>query len=157
MINQQALGEPAAEIVGTDVPKIVITSRLSRSVGAFFDDRSDAVVGEIDERVGGIKIFTSVIAMEIALDVGRQIGIAWFAAVTGGIFAIGHPQAIVLAVISSPDVVWTDLWNLERAQPHIAAELTDEIVAGGGRGATHVIEFVVGQPHIILVAFGGGV
>lgn len=69
---------------------IGIAGRVGSAVGAVFDDRSDAPIGEIDERVGVVDALTGVIVMEIVFDVGRQVSVAWFAPTSSCILAAGN-------------------------------------------------------------------
>jgi hypothetical protein len=49
LVDEQSLGEASAEIVGTDVPEILVASLLGRPLGRAFDHVPDSTLGEIDE------------------------------------------------------------------------------------------------------------
>jgi hypothetical protein len=80
--------------------------------------------------------------------VDGRVDIAWFAAGTGRI-RIRETRRRYCSP-SALDVHGRS-WDLERPETDVAAELTDEIITSGSRGVTESVEFVVGEPDIVLV------
>jgi len=50
----------------------------------------------------------------IRLDVGGEVGVAWFPAASGGVLALEHAEAVVFAVLGSFDVGRLDLGRFRR-------------------------------------------
>jgi len=92
-------------------------------------------------------------ALEVALDVVGEVGIARLATVAQRVLAGADPEA-VLAVVGSFHVDGANLWNLEGAQADERTELDDEVVALAVCGSAEVLDLPVGEPDLVFVPIG---
>jgi hypothetical protein len=144
LIDKQSLSEPSAEIVGTHISKVLLVGFLRRSFGCTFHHISNTPLSKVNEWVVSVDLFGILISVDSSLDGFGEIGITWLSSISARILSRRHAEAVVLSIVSSLDVVWRDLWNLEGAKTNVSAELDDQIVAVICGMPTELFELVVG-------------
>jgi len=155
LVDEESLGEPASEIVAADIPEVVVARLRGRALGRPLDDIADAALGQLHERRTSIDVFGVLKTVEIALDIGRQVGIARLPGAVRRVFSAGDAESVVVAVVGPLDVFRTDLRNLERPQPDAAAEADDDVVALTRGDALQVLELGVSHPDFVLILGAG--
>jgi len=110
--DEQALGEPAAEIMGTHFLEVRITGHLRRPGSCPSNHSPDPWLRQIDEGVFRRDVVLVLEALEVSLDVGGKESIARPPTVAAGIFP-GLDAESVLSAVGLLDVDGADLWNLE--------------------------------------------
>jgi len=97
-VDEQALGEPTADIVRTHFLEVVVASRFSRPRRCPTNHSTDAGLGQIDKGVLGCDVGLVLEALEITLDVGGEEGIARLPAVAAGVFPSLDPKPVLTAL-----------------------------------------------------------
>ncbi|NLV10435.1 hypothetical protein GOC74_10900 [Halomicrobium mukohataei] len=113
-LDQEALGEASSEVVRRDLLEVVVASLISCTLGGPTDPRADAGLGQVDERVFRHDVALVLVALEIALDAVREIGVARLPAVAARVLPGLDPKA-VLAALGLLHVDGADLRDLENA------------------------------------------
>jgi hypothetical protein len=152
-VDEQALGEAAAEVVGTHFLEVLVASCLSCAFGSPSNHSTDAGLGQIDEGVLGSDIVLVLETLEVTLDAVWEERIARLPTVATGVFPGLNAQP-VLPALGFLDIDRADLWDLEGAQADKRPELNDDIVALAVGGPTEVLDFTVGEPDFVLVSSG---
>ena len=114
--------------MGTHIAGAIVAGFVGGALGRAFDDVPDATLGEINEWISGYDILMGLVEYRFRHPWGGKRREASHR--PGGILALWDAEAIVTAVTGLFDVSWMELRNFEGAEPDVAVELDDEIVAG---------------------------
>jgi hypothetical protein len=76
LIDEQSLREAPAEIIRSDVLEVLVASLLGCLLGGPFHHIPDAALGKINEGIRSSDVLGVLIAVDVTLNVGWQVGIA---------------------------------------------------------------------------------
>jgi hypothetical protein len=148
-LDEKSLREPASEIVTADVLEVRIASLLSSVFSSALHDSANAALGEIDEQVPRWDVLTILELLEVALDPSWEKGISRLPTVAASILPMWNAKAVLSRFLL--DAARLDLWDLERAQADVRAQLDDDVVSLARGGTAEILDLVVGHPDLGFV------
>jgi len=127
LLNEQPLGEPPAEVVGTHVAVVQVARLLGGGLGRALDCGPDAPDGEVNEGFVRGDVLGVLVLSEGPLDTLGEVGVSGLPARAGSVLPSGHPETVMVGV-SLLDMGRLDLGNLESPEPNKPTKLEHHVV-----------------------------